>query len=115
MAFRLQSDWWVQAAVVDAKLADGQNLGPLAGVPVAVKDNICTKGLQTTAASQYLRGYVPPYDATVVARLRKADAVIIGKTNMDEFGMGSSTENSSYKPTRNAWSAEHVPGTRCRT
>lgn len=95
---------------MDAKLANGGILGPLAGVPIAVKDNICTQGLQTTAGSQYLQGYIPPFDATVVARLRQADAIVIGKTNMDEFGMGSTTENSSYKVTTNAWSADHVPG-----
>lgn len=95
---------------MDSKVAAGSILGPLAGVPIAVKDNICTQGLQTTAASRYLQGYVPPYDATAVARLRQADAIIIGKTNMDEFGMGSTTENSSFKRTTNAWSADHVPG-----
>lgn len=101
----------MQAEAVDSKIAAGINVGLLAGVPIAVKDNICTQGMQTTAASQYLHDYIPPYDATAVARLREADAIIIGKTNMDEFGMGSTTENSSYKCTTNAWSADHVPGT----
>lgn len=101
----------MQAEAVDCKVAAGINVGLLAGVPIAVKDNICTQDMQTTAASQYLHGYIPPYDATAVARLRKADAIIIGKTNMDEFGMGSTTENSSYRCTTNAWSADHVPGT----
>lgn len=100
----------MQAEAIDAKVAAGDKLGPLAGVPVAVKDNICTRGMPTTAGSKYLQCYDPPYDATVVARLRQADAVIIGKTNMDEFGMGSTTENSSYMKTKNAWSTHHVPG-----
>jgi aspartyl-tRNA(Asn)/glutamyl-tRNA(Gln) amidotransferase subunit A len=79
-------------------------------VPIAVKDNICTKGVPTTAGSQILQGYLPPYNATAVSRLQAAGAVIIGKTNMDEFGMGSTTENSSYHISRNAWSSDHVPG-----
>ena len=103
---------FIQAKALDARIAAGETVGPLAGVPVAVKDNICTAGLETTAASRILEGYVPPYDATAVARLRAAGAIILGKTNMDEFGMGSTTENSSYKATKNAWSAAHVPGTR---
>ena len=106
----------VQAAAVDEKIAAGQSAGPLAGVPVAVKDNLCTEGLQTCAASQLLRGYQPQFDATAVARLRAAGAVIVGKTNMDEFGMGSSTECSAIEAecgcTRNAWSSAHVPGLR---
>jgi aspartyl-tRNA(Asn)/glutamyl-tRNA(Gln) amidotransferase subunit A len=100
----------VQAAAIDAKVAANEPLGQLAGVPIAIKDNICTKGIQTSAASQYLRGYMPPYDATVISKLRDAGAVLVGKTNMDEFGMGSTTENSSFHTTRNAWSASHVPG-----
>jgi aspartyl-tRNA(Asn)/glutamyl-tRNA(Gln) amidotransferase subunit A len=105
-----RQDIGFQATAIDAAVASGETLGPLAGVPIAVKDNICTKGLPTTAASQILQGYLPPYNATVISRLQAAGAVIIGKTNMDEFGMGSTTENSAYHITRNAWSSEHVPG-----
>ncbi|MFP3308503.1 MAG: Asp-tRNA(Asn)/Glu-tRNA(Gln) amidotransferase subunit GatA [Nitrososphaeria archaeon] len=85
-------------------------VGPLHGVPVAVKDSISTRGLETTAGSRILRGYVPPYDATAVARLRSAGAVVLGKTNMDEFSMGSTGENSAFGPTRNPWDASRVPG-----
>lgn len=105
-----RQDIGFQATAIDAAVASGETLGPLAGVPIAVKDNICTKGVPTTAASQILQGYLPPYNATVISRLQAAGAVIIGKTNMDEFGMGSTTENSAYHITRNAWSSEHVPG-----
>jgi aspartyl-tRNA(Asn)/glutamyl-tRNA(Gln) amidotransferase subunit A len=95
-----------RAAAVDA----GQHCGPLAGVPIALKDNICTRALPTTASSRVLAGYVPPYDATVVERLLHAGAVIVGKTNCDEFAMGSSTENSALGPSRNPWNREHTPG-----
>jgi aspartyl-tRNA(Asn)/glutamyl-tRNA(Gln) amidotransferase subunit A len=98
------------AARVDERVAAGEDPGPLAGVPLVVKDNILTAGLLTTAASASLARFVPPVDATVVERLRSAGAVVIGKSNLDEFGMGSSTENSAYGPTRNPWDLDRVPG-----
>jgi aspartyl-tRNA(Asn)/glutamyl-tRNA(Gln) amidotransferase subunit A len=98
------------AAAVDAKRAAGHKLGPLAGVPLALKDVFTTRGIPTTCGSKILEGWLPPYDATVTRRLREADVVILGKTNMDEFAMGSSTENSAYGPTRNPWDLERIPG-----
>ncbi|MFA7267226.1 MAG: Asp-tRNA(Asn)/Glu-tRNA(Gln) amidotransferase subunit GatA [Candidatus Nanopelagicales bacterium] len=99
-----------QADAVDAKRAAGDTLGPLAGVPVALKDVFTQQGIPTTAGSRILEGWRPPYDSTVVTRLRLADCVILGKTNMDEFAMGSSTEHSGYGPTRNPWDTDRIPG-----
>src|SRR5206468_1794680 len=100
----------VAAAEVDAARGRGEELGPLAGVPVAVKDMFATLDLPTTAGSRILEGWRPPYDSTVVARLRAAGAVVIGKTNLDEFAMGSSNENSGFFPTANPWDTTRVPG-----
>ena len=99
-----------QAEAVDAKRTAGKPLGKLAGLPIALKDVLCTRGTPTTCASRMLEPFVPPYDAHVVERLRAADAVLIGKVNMDEFAMGSSTENSAFGPTRNPWNLDHAPG-----
>uniref|UniRef100_UPI003FED9C3E amidase n=1 Tax=Ruminococcus bicirculans (ex Wegman et al. 2014) TaxID=1160721 RepID=UPI003FED9C3E len=97
-----------KAAEIDEKLAKGEELSPLAGIPVGIKDNISTKGLRTTCASKMLGNYVPPFNATVMNKLD--DIVVTGKLNMDEFAMGSSTENSHFKPTKNPFDTERIPG-----
>lgn len=107
---RSQERMLAMARAVDKRLAGREPLSPLAGVPVAVKDNLCTRDIPTTCGSRILANYRPPYDAHVVERLREAGAVFSGKTNCDEFAMGSSTENSAYFPTRNPWDIERVPG-----
>ncbi len=99
-----------KAADVDNRIAAGQEVGQLAGVPVAVKDNMCTTFGATTCASKILENFHAPYNATAVEKLLSADAVIVGKTNMDEFAMGSSTENSGLKQTVNPWDHSRVPG-----
>ncbi len=105
-----EADTRRQAATVDAKRKSGAKLGPLAGVPIAIKDVLCTRGIPTTCSSKMLKSFVPPYDAHVIEKLRAADAVLIGKTNMDEFAMGSSTENSAFQTTRNPWNTDCIPG-----
>ena len=99
-----------RAKAVEAALGRGEALSPLAGVPMALKDNICTRGLKTSCASKILGDFVPPYDATLVERLQAAGGVLLGKLNMDEFAMGSTSETSWYGPTRNPWDLERVPG-----
>jgi aspartyl-tRNA(Asn)/glutamyl-tRNA(Gln) amidotransferase subunit A len=99
-----------EAAEIDAKIARGEDAGPLAGVPFAIKDMLCTKGLRTTAASKILHNFIPPYDATVVSRLKKSGVVVLGKTNLDEFAMGSSNETSHFGPVHNPWNTQYVSG-----
>ena len=99
-----------QASRADAGFQKGNDMPPLAGIPIAIKDVICTKGVRTTCASKILDTFVPPYDATVMSKLHAQGVVMLGKTNMDEFAMGSSTENSAYQITHNPWNLDTIPG-----
>lgn len=99
-----------QARRVDAQIAAGEKIGPLAGIPIGIKDNLCTRGIPTTCASRILENFVPPYESTVTQKLAEAGAVMVGKTNLDEFAMGGSTETSAYHLTANPWDLDRVPG-----
>lgn len=107
---KVDPEWTLAQAEAAQKLIDSGQSGPLTGVPVALKDNLSTLGVETTCASKILKGYVPPYDATVVASLKELGMPILGKTNLDEFAMGTSTENSAFQLTRNPWDVERAPG-----